>query len=395
MSHGKGARVLVVGASAAGFSAAAALRRRGHHGPITLLGAERHPPYDRPPLSKQYQTHGWDAERLGLATRERLAGLDLELRLGVRAAALDLSERVVEDDDGGRHRYDQLVIATGLVPRRLAALAGVPTLELRTLEDADRLKAALRPGSRLAVVGAGFVGLEGAATARRLGADVTVVEPVAHPLADRIGSRAATRLCRLHEANGVDLRCGSSVAGGRVDGDGTVLELSDGTELLADAVLVAVGASPSTGWLRDSGLDIIDGVRCDEYSRVAESVWAAGDVARWRHIGYGEWLRVEHRTNATEQGQQVAAGIHGELTPYVPVPFFWTDHYDVRVQLAGRYRDGLTETDVELPDRPGASVTLFHAGDELRAALAWNAPKELHRYRRELLARFAMERSVA
>ncbi|WP_238007007.1 FAD/NAD(P)-binding oxidoreductase [Dactylosporangium sp. AC04546] len=396
MTDVKQARVVIVGGSAAGMSTATALRRRGHDGPITVLSAERHLPYDRPPLSKQYQTHGWELDRLLLLPADRLAALALDIRPGVAAESADLAAGVVRDDTGAHHPYDHLVIATGLVPRGLPTLAGLPALQLRTLEDAGRLRAALRPGTHVAVIGAGFIGLECAATARSLGAEVTVVEPVAEPLANRLGADTAARLRSLHADQGVRLRTGVTVdVGARLPDGRTRLTLADTSTVDADVVLVAVGAAPCVDWLHDTGIDVSDGVLCDEYSRVRERVWAVGDIARWHHRGYDELIRIEHRTNAIEQGQHVAAGIHGELRPYRPLPFFWTDHYDVRLQMAGRYTPAAVETHVDVPGRDDAFLKLFHAGGDLRAVLAWNAPKQLVPYRRELLARLDNDRVTA
>jgi NADPH-dependent 2,4-dienoyl-CoA reductase/sulfur reductase-like enzyme len=380
-------RVLIVGASAAGIAAAAALRRRGHTGPLTILGAEPETPYDRPPLSKQLLAGDWTAERLDLLPRQKLSDLNADLRLGTSAVALDLSGRSVLDSSGVRHEFDAAVIATGVHPRTLACAGqerpGVHVL--RTLGDALGLSAALTPGCRLAIVGGGFLGLEVAATARGRGAEVTVVEAAERPLASRLGLTASGRLLRLHRDRGVDVRTGTAVA--EISGDPVrAVLLTDGTSLPADAVLIAIGAAPSTGWLADSGLDLTDGITCDEYCRAAPSVWAAGDVARWFHRGTGEYLRLEHRTNATEQGQAVAVDILGDGRPFVPVPFFWTDHYDARLQVAGVVPAGPAAERTA----PEPGVLTFHAGDALAGALGWNAVRQLMPYRKALRARYEL-----
>ncbi|MEU0482121.1 FAD-dependent oxidoreductase [Streptosporangium sp. NPDC006013] len=383
--------VVVVGASAAGLATATALRRGGHEGTITVLGDEPDAGYDRPPLSKQYLTGGWAADRLRLVSDDGLRALRLDLRGGVRAVGLDVAGRTVLDDQGDRHHYDQLVIATGLRPRRIPALDAVGAHVLRTLDDAARLRDRLRPGLRMLVVGAGFLGLETAATAARAGLAVTVVEPVERPLAARIGEEASARLLALHRAHGVVLRVGATVVDARRNGDVTIVRLSDGDEIAADVVLVAVGSVPCTEWLAGSGLDVRDGVLGDAYCAVADRVWAAGDVARWMHLGYGRHLRLEHRTNATEQGRHVAASILGHRAPFLPVPFFWTDHFDARVQVAGIIGPDAEETREEIPGRPGAALHLFHEGGRLTAVLAWNAARELGRHRGRLLEGMTLE----
>jgi NADPH-dependent 2,4-dienoyl-CoA reductase/sulfur reductase-like enzyme len=388
------ASVLIVGASAAGTATATALRRRGHPGTIALLGDEPHLPYDRPPLSKHLLAGTWEADRLRLMPDERLAELDLDLRLGVTASSLDPIERVVVDERGREHPFDDLVIATGMRARTLPHLEAAGALVLRTVDDARHLRGLIRPGVRVVVVGAGFLGLESAATARSLGATVTVVEPMSSPLANRIGPETADRLLALHRRQGVEVLTGTLVAAAERKRGETVLQLDTGAALQADVVLVAIGASPCTEWLSGSGVTIDDGVVCDEYSRAATHVWAAGDVARWRHLRYGRDLRVEHRTNATEQGQHVAAGILGELAPYQPVPFFWTDHFDVKIQVAGQIGQFGAETDVPI-DRVDAYVRLYHEDDQLCGVLGWNAPREFNAYRRDLLVSMKRDEVIA
>jgi 3-phenylpropionate/trans-cinnamate dioxygenase ferredoxin reductase subunit len=380
-------RVLIVGASAAGLAAATALRRRGHTGPLTILGAEPETPYDRPPLSKQLLAGDWPAERLDLLPRQKLAELKAELRLGTRAVALDLSGRRVLDGSGASHEFDAAVIATGVSPRMLACArpgqAGVYVL--RTLRDALGLSAALTAGCRLVVAGGGFLGLEVAATAQSRGAEVTVVEAVEQPLAARLGPTASRRLLGLHRERGVAVRTGTGIA--EICGDPVrAVLLTDGTSVPADAVLIAIGARPNTDWLAGSGLDVADGITCDEYCRAAPAVWAAGDLARWFHHGIGAYLRLEHRTNATEQGQAAAADIMGEGRPFVPVPFFWTDHYDTRLQVAGIVPAG----DSAERAAPEPGVITFHAQETLSGALGWNAVRQLMPYRQALRARYEL-----
>jgi NADPH-dependent 2,4-dienoyl-CoA reductase/sulfur reductase-like enzyme len=394
--------VLIVGASAAGLATATALRRKGFAGDITLLGDEDVTPYDRPPLSKQFLSGSWGPEQLDLMPQDRLAGLDVALLLGRRATAAHLDDHQVDDDRGNTHRYDDLVIATGLRARELPATDVAGVLTLRTRGDAERLRSLLSPGARLVIVGAGFLGLEIAATARRLAAHVTVVEPAQQPLADRLGQDISRRLQDLHTQNGVELILGTGVrgfatdrplpgpfvdAGGEPDAPGAVrgVELTDGRTIAADVVLVAIGGVPCTDWLSGSGLNLDGGVVCDEYCRAAPDVWAAGDVARWLHLGLNRHARLEHRTNATEMGQAVASGITGDLRPYLPVPFFWTDHYDVRVQVAGVISSDSTASVVSGTNDGDAFLSVFQEDGRAVAALGWNAPRELGAYRRELI----------
>lgn len=388
--------VLVVGASAAGLATATALRRRGHTGRITVLGDEVHVPYDRPPLSKHYLADDWGLDRLDLVPPARLADLDLDLRLGVRAASLDLGHRIVSDTDGVEHSYDELVIATGLRPRMLPDFPPETVHVLRTVDDAGNLRRALGAGKHLVVIGAGFIGLETAATAAKLGATVTVVEPMTRPLSNRLGAHTAERLLALHGAHGVDVRVGVSATGVTTDREGrSGLSLSTEDRLRADAVLLAVGSVPNAEWLQGSGVVISDGVVCDEFSRAAEHVWAAGDIARWTHVAYGRSIRVEHRTNATEQGQQVAAGILGHLAPYTPVPFFWTDQFDAKIQLAGTFGPDSVETHLDVEGKKGSYLRLFHEEGRLVAALGWNAARELNDYRRELARSLCPGQAIA
>ncbi|HWF74779.1 MAG TPA: FAD/NAD(P)-binding oxidoreductase [Solirubrobacteraceae bacterium] len=375
--------VLIVGASAAGISVAGGLRAGGYDGAITLLGEESELPYDRPPLTKQLLSGAWERERTLLLPGSRLAALDAQFILGRRAVGLDVCAHIVIADDGTEHPYDALVIATGAAPRTLPTAGLVGVHVMRTLADALALRRALEPHPRLVIVGAGFLGLEAAATARTLGATVTVVEPLTRPLAGRLGDHVADRLLALHEANGVEIHTGVGVA--RLVGATAVeaVELTDGRSLPADVVLVAIGCVPCTGWLEGSALTVDDGIVCDEYCSAGPDVWAAGDVARWWHVGAGRHVRVEHRTNASEQGSAVARAVLGERVPFDPVPFFWTDQYDVKIQMAGLMGD---EPEVMMAE--GATeqsfVQLFNDGGTVTSVLGWNAAREVTQRRRAL-----------
>ncbi|MFI0773475.1 NAD(P)/FAD-dependent oxidoreductase [Streptomyces sp. NPDC021212] len=329
--------VLVVGASAGGLSTAEALRRKGFQGGLTVLGAESHQPYDRPPLSKQVLSGAWEPDRVTLRLPEQLSSLDAEFVLGDAAVGLDAEARTVHTASGRVLRADAIVVATGLRPRMFAGqdgLAGVHVL--RTLDDAVALRAGLLGASRVVVVGDGVLGTEIAATARTMGASVTLAGPQPAPLESQFGPLIAGRLAALHAEHGVDLRLGAAVTGlAEQDGRVAGVCLATGEVLPADVVVVAFGSAPATDWLAGSGLKVDNGVVCDSSCRVADGVYAVGDVARWHHEGLGALLRLENRTNATEQAGHVAAAILGESRPYTPVPYFWTDQFDVKIQVYG------------------------------------------------------------
>ncbi|MEU1246468.1 NAD(P)/FAD-dependent oxidoreductase [Micromonospora arida] len=372
---------VVVGASAAGLAAAETLRREGYDGILTLIGAEFDPPYDRPPLSKQILASDWDADRLALRTLEQLTALRLDLRLGVHATGLDRAERVVRLADGTVIPYDGLIIATGVRPRRLP---GAGAHVLRTLGDALALRRRLRPGTRLAVVGAGFLGAECAAVARGLGCDVVLLEPAPVPLAQAVGEQVGRVLSEAHRDHGVDLRTGVTVSA--VTDTGVLLA---GGELVeADEVLVAIGTQPNTEWLDGSGLEITDGLVCDQYSAAAPGVYGAGDVARWHNPLFGVPMRVEHRTNAAEQGMAAARNLlyPDARKPFAPVPYFWSDQYDLKIHAYGHLRrsDEVAVVDGNLEQR--RFVAAYRSGDRLVGALAVGMPPKAIRPWRQAVA---------
>lgn len=380
-------RVVIVGGSAAGIATGEALRRLSFDGEIIIVGDEAEHAYDRPPLSKQLLCGEWDEERAKLLPPARLERIGAEIRLATRATALWPDDRVVWLHDGSKLAYDELVIATGVRPRSLPGTESAPVHVLRTLDDCRRLGAAIRRDGRLVIVGAGFIGLEVAATARKLGAEVTVIEPLPTPLASRLGDHTASRLLELHRESGVDIRCGVGVSAVRVSERSAepVIEgvvTADGSIVESPVVLVAIGCVPNVGWLTGSGLDLADGVGCDAYCRARPNVWAAGDVARWRHEGLGQSLRIEHRMNANEQGTAVAANIMGAARPFTPVPFFWTDHYQTKIQLAGIAPPGAEER-AELAEEDWF-VRSFWVDGHLMGVLGWNAAKAMMPLRRTL-----------
>ncbi|MFI8306073.1 NAD(P)/FAD-dependent oxidoreductase [Streptomyces sp. NPDC085927] len=374
--------VVVVGASAAGLAAAETLRRAGHDGPLTLVGDEPHAPYDRPPLSKQILSGTWPVGRLPLRRDEDLDALDLDLRLGTAATGLDLADRAVRLADGSRVPYDGLIVATGVRPRRLP---GEGAHVLRTLDDALALREVLTPGTGLVVVGAGFLGAEAAAVARGLGARVTLLEPSPVPLAHAVGTEVGEMLSRVHLGHGVELR--TSVTVTEVTEDG--VRLADGEVVEADEILVAVGSLPNTGWLTDSGLTLGDGVICDEYCEAAPGVYAAGDVARWHNPLFGTSMRIEHRTNAAEQGMAAARNLLAApeaRTPFAPVPYFWSDQYGLRIQAYGYLRghDEVAVVEGDMTER--RFVAAYRRGGRLTGVLAVGMPPRAVRAWRKAVA---------
>ncbi|MFG2857568.1 NAD(P)/FAD-dependent oxidoreductase [Streptomyces mirabilis] len=380
-------RVLVVGASAAGLSTVEALRRKGYEGGITVLGAEPHAPYDRPPLSKQVLSGAWEPGRSALRTQEALSTLDAEFVLGDAAVALDTATRTVRARSGRELRADAIVIATGVRPRVLPGQEGLTGVHvLRTLDDALALRKDLLDSARLVVVGEGVLGAEIAATARTLGLDVTMAGPLPAPLALQVGPLVSGLLAELHDERGVRLRLGTGVTGlagehGRVTG----VLLGTGEVLPADTAVVAIGATPATEWLADSGLRLDNGVVCDSRCRAVEGIYAVGDVARWHHERLGRLVRLENRTNATEQAAAVAGVILGEDRPYQPVPYFWTDQFDAKLQV-----HGLLPADAEVDVVEGdvtarRFVARYRSDGVVTGVLGWNMPKQARLRRQEIV----------
>jgi NADPH-dependent 2,4-dienoyl-CoA reductase/sulfur reductase-like enzyme len=379
-------KIVAVGASLAGLRAVEALRRLGYDGRLVLVGAEPHRPYDRTPLSKEVLRGTREPERIALAQPEAFDALDLDLRLGTRATAVDLRARAVVLEDGERLDFDGLLVATGATPRTLPGsppIAGLHTL--RTLDDCIALRADLERGPRVAVVGAGFIGAEVAATCRQRGLDVTLIETLPVPMAATLGMEIGEICAAVHRDQGVDLRCGVRVEG--LEGSDRVerVQLSDGTAVAADVVVIGIGVVPETSWLESSGLALDDGLVCDETLAAAPGVVAAGDVARWPNPLFGETMRVEHWTNAVEQGE--AAGERllaqtGDAKPFAPVPFVWSNQYDLKIQTAGRMKpdDEVHIAHGSLADR--RFVALYGRKGRLVGALALNRVRLLMGYRR-------------
>ncbi len=386
--------IAIAGASLAGLRAAEALRREGFDGRLVLIGAESHLPYDRPPLSKEVLSGKRSPDDVGLTKPDRFDALELDLRLGCRATALDLDDRTLRVEavtTGAAEEvaFDGLIIATGASPRRLPGtpeLAGIHTL--RTLDDCIAIRTELAKAPRVAVVGAGFIGAEVAATCRARGLSVSVIETLAVPLEIALGKQLGGMVGDVHRDHGVDLRCGVRVSG--FDGSERVesVRLEDGSRIDADLVVVGIGVAPETQWLESSGLDIDDGVVCDATSAAsAPDVVAAGDIARWYNPLFAETMRVEHWTNAVEQAEAAAQrllnGPDG-AEPFAPVPFVWSDQYDMKIQCTGRPRSGDEVHIAHGSIEERRFVALFGRAGRLTGAVAFNRVRALMTYRKLL-----------
>ncbi len=342
-------RVVVVGASLAGLNAVETLRAEGFEGRITLIGDEPAEPYDRPPLSKQLLTGEWDEDRLPLRSGEELAELDLEFLSGRTATALDRDTGSIRLDDGERVPFDSLVIATGARALKLpfgGDLAGVYTL--RNQQDALQIRSRFESGGKVVVIGAGFIGSEIASSARTRGLDVAMVEALSQPMLGPLGETLGAWAADLHRAAGVEVHLDAAVEELLGDRQVEAVKLQDGSVIEADTVVVGIGVRPNIEWLETSGLTLGDGVICDQYCRAAPMIYAAGDVARWPNGLFGPFaysepqrnMRIEHWTNAVEQGMAAAQNLlresrNEELVPFAPVPYFWSDQHGLSIMASG------------------------------------------------------------
>ncbi|MCX5262507.1 NAD(P)/FAD-dependent oxidoreductase [Streptomyces sp. NBC_00199] len=391
--------IVVAGGSMGGLRAAEQLRAAGWTGAVTVVGDEPHMPYNRPPLSKDVLAG--KAPFASLAFTPKAAAADVEWRLGTKVVAARLDERTVTLGDGRALSYDGLVVATGMRPRRLRCpgpLAGRHTV--RTLDDAKGLRDELTgPGVRLVVVGAGFIGCEVAATAVRLGvAEVTVVDPLPLPMAGPLGELLGRALLKRHEERGVRFALGTGVAGFRGEERVTGVVLADGRVLPADVVVESVGSVANVEWLDGNGLDLADGVLTDERLRVGgrPDVVAVGDVARFPNARYdGVPRRVEHWSIPTDTARHAAktlvAGLTGagaEPGPFAPLPTFWSDQHDFRLQSFGAPGLGTDDVRVLDGDPDGDVLVGYHTGGRLVGVVALGGPASATaaaRYRAQLL----------
>ncbi|MFG1975271.1 NAD(P)/FAD-dependent oxidoreductase [Nonomuraea fuscirosea] len=333
------ATYLIAGASLAGAKAAQTLREEGFQGRIVLVGAESERPYERPPLSKGYLLGATGRDEIYVHPQPWYGEHQIDLRLGTTVTAIDPARHEVSLSDGSRIGYAKLLLATGSSPRRLQLPGGDldGVLYLRRIEDSDRLKAALQSASRVAIIGAGWIGLETAAAARAAGAEVTVLESAPLPLLRVLGREAAEVFAGLHREHGVDLRCGVQVAGilGR-GGQAVGVRLADGSRIDADAVIAGIGITPNVELALAAGLEVDNGVRVDEHLRTSDAdIYAAGDVANAFHPVLGRHIRVEHWANALHQPQVAAKAMLGQDAAYDRLPYFFTDQYDLGMEYSG------------------------------------------------------------
>ncbi|MBW0101746.1 NAD(P)/FAD-dependent oxidoreductase [Pseudonocardia sp. KRD291] len=375
--------VVVVGSSIGGVRTAQALRTEGFTGRIVLLGRDADLPYDKPPLSKQLLAGSWDTDRITLLGTEAAEAAGIELRLGVGAARLDTADRRIELADGAALGYDAVVLATGAGARPSPWIAESGVHVLRSLADATALRRDLDVDGPVVVIGGGFIGAEVAATARTLGREVTVVDPLPAPIGRVIGGAVAEHFTALHHRHDVATCFGVGVEDVRGRAGDLWVRLTDGTELGAGTVVVGIGAVPDDAWLRDSGLLIDDGVVCDRHGRAEGSpdVYAVGDVARWYHPDHDEHVRVEHWTNAVEQAAVVAHNVvrPDDLRAHRPVEYVWSDQYDWRVQIVGRPGTATRHQLLGDLDGAGARGAAVYTDDSglLRGAVTVNWPKAL------------------
>jgi NADPH-dependent 2,4-dienoyl-CoA reductase/sulfur reductase-like enzyme len=361
------------------------------------VGAEPGLPYDRPPLSKQYLSQEHSGETPLLRDTEAFGELDVELRADTRATGLNPERRRVSLSDGDEVEYDHLVIATGANARTLALGDGLDGFHtLRTLADADLLRAAFDRHPRVLVLGGGFIGAEVAAAARKRNLEVDLVELLPAPMSGALGPAVGALLGDLHSENGVRLRCG--VTATRALGGRHVekVELSDGTVLDADVVVMGLGVTPATEWLHDSGIDLDNGVKCDAQLRATgrSDIYAIGDVARWTHPIFNVSLRIEHWTNANEHADIVASAIVGEPRVAGGVPYVWSDQYGHKIQIVGRPAASDQITIIEDPSE-GRHVAVYERAGRVVGMLTVDSPRQMLRGRKAVAAGISAEELVA
>lgn len=396
-------RLVVVGASLAGMRAVLTARKVGYTGPVTLVGGELHLPYDRPPLSKAYLDDEEPTHPEFPAAAELASEQDIDVRTNTWATSLDAERQVVGLSTGEELEYHALVIATGAAARTLPGtddLQGVHCL--RTLDDAIAIRAALEAGARTVVVGAGFIGSEVASGARKRGLSATILEALPVPLVRSVGEEMGKACAELHIANGTDLRCGVKVmglesSGGKVTG----VNIDDGSTVPADLVVVGIGVTPSTDWLKGSGVTLHErdgGIVCDEtLATGVPGVYAAGDVVHFPNPLFGgELMRLEHWTNANEQGTLAAKNAlnPAEAKASAAVPYFWSDWYGHRIQFVGVPRaDEIRVVSQELGE--DEFLALYRRGDRVIGCITIDRPSQIMKYRRQIIQSGSWEDALA
>ncbi len=388
-------RITVVGGSLAGVHAAEALREHGFDGDVTLVSAEFSRPYDRPPLSKQVLLGEYDVAEIALRPASWYEEQGIELRLGTAATAIDAKHGKLSLADGSELEYDGLVLATGSRPRALNVTGGAPGVHvLRSVEDAVALRPGLAAGRHLVMVGGGFIGLEVAGAAAKLGLEVTVIEASMTPLSRRFGDDVGHWYRELHERNGVRVICGSTLASVDVSTGGASITLSDGRIVKGDIVVAGVGSVPAVEWLAGSGIDTGDGVVCGPDLRTSvPNIVAAGDIASWRNPIFDERMRIEHWSNAVDQGRHAAATLLGDRQDFASVPYFWTDQHDTKMRFVGRTKDA-TDSRVEKLDDNKLIVTYGREG-VLIGAVCVGSPRDMAKYKVAIQSRAPWDEPAA
>lgn len=374
-------RIVVVGGSVAGVHAVESLREIGFEGDVVLASAEHSLPYNRPPLSKEILLGKQKPQEILLRPQGFYEELNVDLRLGNAAEKLDTAEKVLRFADGSELSYDGLILATGSVARKPAQKGDAPPVHLiRTVEEAVALQAELRPGRRLAVLGGGFLALEIASAAVQQGVEVSLIARNVSPLARLLGHDVGQWYVKLHERHGAKVYCGSPVARYDQTRDGVDITLENGTKISADIVAAGIGAEPGVKWLEGSTLALNDGVVCSaSLHTTAADVVAAGDIARWHNPIFGEEMRIEHWSNAADQGRHAAKTLLGDDKPFSSVPYFWTDQYDTKLRFIGRAA-GFTDVRVEHMTDGELVVSIGRMG-VLIGAVCVGAPRLLAQYK--------------
>jgi 3-phenylpropionate/trans-cinnamate dioxygenase ferredoxin reductase subunit len=358
---------VIVGAGEAGARAAIGLREQGFDGDVTLVGGETHLPYERPPLSKDGMVAEVFAAKT-IATAERLAEAGVAFRGGVQVAGIDRAGKRLAMGDGSALPYDKLLLATGASPRRLAGVEGERIVYLRTIEDAQRLRGALGVGRHIAIIGGGFIGLELAASARARGAEVTLIEALPRLLSRGVPEAIAGQIAARHLAGGVRLVFGNAIAGIESGADSAAVTLASGMRVEADLVLIGIGAVPNVGLAETAGLAIDNGIAVDGQLATGDAdIFAAGDCASFPLAIYGgRRVRLESWRNAQDQGNLAAHNMQGAGEVGASVPWFWSDQYELTLQIAGLADEGAVTVERELAD----GSILFHLSGDGRLVAA-------------------------